>query len=183
MSYGELSGTKWPIRSLHAGHAVVGRFRCHLVIGEPQAEALRRREAIDVQFPLLESELEQLSAETETLSNQTASGVFTVRHNDRAGKTERDKAQAVATRLATLANAMRCVLDRFFYFVSDNEKFDAALTALAQDNPSFRSFARYLDRGSHADRTNITDFSGYDANLFLAQFRRFFEQTGYSPTL
>lgn len=90
------------------------------------------------------------------------------------------EAQTVATRPATLANAMRCVLDRFFYFVSESEKCDQALTALAQDNPGFRSFARYLDRGSHADRTNITDFADYDANVCLAQFRRVFEQTGHS---
>lgn len=89
------------------------------------------------------------------------------------------EAQAVTTRPATVANAMRCVLDRFFYFVSESEKCDAALAVLAEDNPGFRSFARYMDRGSHADRTNITDFADYDANVYLAQFRRVFEQTGY----
>jgi len=89
-------------------------------------------------------------------------------------------AQTAAVRPATLANAMRCVLDRFFYFVSESEKCDATLTALAQDNPGFRSFARYLDRGSHADRTNIADFADYDANACLAHFCQVFEQTGHS---
>jgi wobble nucleotide-excising tRNase len=88
-------------------------------------------------------------------------------------------AQGGAVRPATLANAMRCVLERFFYFVSESEKCDAALAGLARDNPGFRSFARYLDRGSHADRTNIAEFADYDANVCLAHFKEVFDQTGH----
>lgn len=88
-------------------------------------------------------------------------------------------ARAAAEKPATLANAMRCVLERFFFFISEEGKYDEALAGLAKENPGFRSFARYLDRGSHAGRTNITDFWDDDVNACLGHFRRIFEQTNH----
>ncbi|AIF47319.1 AAA family ATPase [Dyella japonica] len=88
-------------------------------------------------------------------------------------------AQVSVVRPATLANAMRCVLERFFYFVSESEKYDTAVAALAQAHPGFRPFARYLDRGSHADRTNLSDFADFDAAACLSHFQQVFADTGY----
>ncbi len=80
---------------------------------------------------------------------------------------------------ATLANAMRCVLEHFFYFVAGEDDFRRALADLAVESPGYQAFSRALDRGSHSDRTNITDFGEHDSAGYLSFFRRVFEKTNH----
>lgn len=80
---------------------------------------------------------------------------------------------------ATLANAMRCILEHFFYFVAGEDDFKRALADLAVESPGYQAFSRALDRGSHSDRTNITDFGEHDSAGYLGFFRRVFEKTGH----
>jgi len=81
---------------------------------------------------------------------------------------------------ATLANAMRCILERFFYFIKKEEKWKDALKELEHEDRRFIALSRYLDHHSHADGTTITDFGEYDIAYCLAKFEAVFEKTGHS---
>jgi len=87
-------------------------------------------------------------------------------------------AQDAPVKPATLANTMRCILEHFFYFVASESEFKRVLGELAAESPGYQAFSRALDRGSHSDRTNITDFGEHDTAGYLDYFRRVFEKTG-----
>jgi len=83
---------------------------------------------------------------------------------------------------ATLANAMRCILERFFYFTRRQDDFKTALKALSDADHRFLPLSRYLDRQSHADGNTRTDFSDYDLNYYLTKFEAVFthaKETGH----
>jgi wobble nucleotide-excising tRNase len=76
---------------------------------------------------------------------------------------------------ATVANAMRCILERFFYFNRRQLQMKEALSALSAADHRFVPLARYLDRQSHADANTRTDFSDYDVAYYLAKFEAVFQ--------
>lgn len=50
---------------------------------------------------------------------------------------------------------------------------------LANADHSFKSLSRYLDRKSHADLINLTDFGDHDIAYFLDKFEAEFRDTHY----
>lgn len=78
-------------------------------------------------------------------------------------------------------NAMRCILEHFFWFTHQKEKFKDALKKVADGDASFTPLARFLDRGSHKDGINITvmDFNQYDLNYYFEKFKAVFEVAGF----
>lgn len=88
----------------------------------------------------------------------------------------RDAKEGNATRIM-LANAMRCICERFFYFTRRQDDFKAALKRISEQEHRFTSLARYLDRQSHADGVNHTDFGDYDVGYYLDKFRLVFQET------
>lgn len=78
---------------------------------------------------------------------------------------------------ATIANAMRCIFERFFYFTRRQDDFKDALRKISGDEHAFTPLARYLDRQSHADAINRTDFGDYDVVYYLAKFEAVFKET------
>ncbi len=79
-----------------------------------------------------------------------------------------------------IANAMRGICERFFYFTRRQNDFREALHHIGQQDHRFSALARYLNRHSHADAENLTDFGDYDVNYYLDKFRAVFEQTKQS---
>ena len=47
------------------------------------------------------------------------------------------------------------------------------------DNNKYGTFKRYMDRESHSDVTNISDFKDFDLNKFQEAFQKVFEETDY----
>jgi wobble nucleotide-excising tRNase len=78
---------------------------------------------------------------------------------------------------ATIANAMRCIFERFFYFTRRQDDFKDALRKISSNEHAFTPLARYLDRQSHADAINRTDFGDYDVDYYLAKFEAVFKET------
>lgn len=78
-------------------------------------------------------------------------------------------------------NAMRCILEHFFWFTHQEGKFKEALKAVAATDASFTPLARFLDRGSHKDGINITvmDFNHYDLNYYFEKFKAVFDAAGF----
>ncbi|NJC01824.1 wobble nucleotide-excising tRNase [Xanthomonas sp. 3272] len=78
-------------------------------------------------------------------------------------------------------NAMRCILEHFFWFTHQEGKFKEALKKVAATDASFTPLARFLDRGSHKDGINITviDFHHYDLNYYFEKFRAVFDAAGF----
>ncbi|RBA76503.1 hypothetical protein BRN33_08110 [Xanthomonas oryzae pv. oryzae] len=78
-------------------------------------------------------------------------------------------------------NAMRCILEHFFWFTHQEGKFKEALKRVAAADASFTPLARFLDRGSHRDGINITvmDFNHYDLNYYFDKFRAVFDAAGF----
>ncbi len=78
-------------------------------------------------------------------------------------------------------NAMRCILEHFFWFTHQEEKFKVALKKVAVADASFTPLARFLDRGSHKDGINITvmDFNHYDLNYYFDKFKAVFDAAGF----
>lgn len=81
---------------------------------------------------------------------------------------------------ATLANAMRCILERFFYFTKKQESFSTAMEKLAAQDRSFLSLSRYLAHHSHGDANTLTDFGEYDVSYCLIKFKAVFDELGYA---
>lgn len=79
-----------------------------------------------------------------------------------------------------IANAMRGICERFFYFTRRQNDFKEALHHIGQQDHRFSALARYLNRHSHADAENLTDFGDYDVNYYLDKFRAVFEHAQQS---
>jgi len=80
---------------------------------------------------------------------------------------------------ATVANAMRCILERFFYFTKQQESFTAAMAKLAAQDRTFLALSRYLSHHSHGDANTLTDFGEYDVNYCLIKFKAVFDELGF----
>ncbi|OBU51750.1 hypothetical protein A9K76_00625 [Stenotrophomonas maltophilia] len=81
---------------------------------------------------------------------------------------------------ATVANAMRCILERFFYFTKQQESFNTAMEKLAAQDRSFLALSRYLAHHSHGDANTLTDFGEYDVGYCLIKFKAVFDELGFA---
>lgn len=83
------------------------------------------------------------------------------------------------TRFA-LPNTMRNILEHYFSFIDHKNSWKSALNELCNDNQednSYKTLQRYLDRESHSDPTNLVDSNEFDVNRFLICFREIFKKT------
>lgn len=78
-------------------------------------------------------------------------------------------------------NAMRCILEHFFWFTHQESKFKDALNKVGKEDANFAPLARFLDRGSHKDGINITvmDFNQYDLAYYFTKFKAVFVAAGF----
>lgn len=78
-----------------------------------------------------------------------------------------------------IPNMMRNILEYYFTFVHRQDKLFKALEDLSEENPQFRALYRYVNRESHADAVNLTDFGEIDPEVFVARFREVFVKTEF----
>ncbi|QKG66731.1 AAA family ATPase [Pseudomonas sp. B14-6] len=88
---------------------------------------------------------------------------------------------ALAGRTSTnvIPNMMRNILEYYFTFVHRQDSLRRALTDLADENPEFRALFRYINRESHSDAINLTDFGEIDPAQYIARFRDVFVKTKF----
>ena len=78
-----------------------------------------------------------------------------------------------------IPNMMRNILEYYFSFVHQTQSLRQALTDLSEENPEFRALYRYINRESHADSVNLTDFGEIDPEIFVARFKDVFIRTNF----
>ncbi|MBX8590243.1 AAA family ATPase [Pseudomonas cichorii] len=78
-----------------------------------------------------------------------------------------------------MPNMMRNILEYYFSFVHQTSTLRQALMKLSEDKPEFRAFYRYINRESHTDSVNITDFGEIDPATFIERFKDVFVETKF----
>lgn len=78
-----------------------------------------------------------------------------------------------------MPNMMRNILEYYFSFVHQTPTLRQALMKLSEDKPEFRALFRYINRESHTDSVNITDFGEIDPATFIDRFRDVFVETKF----
>lgn len=78
-----------------------------------------------------------------------------------------------------IPNIMRNILENYFTFVHQKDSLRKALLELSEANPQFRALYRYINRESHADSVNLTDFGEIDPVVFVERFKEVFIKTNF----
>ncbi|MBQ0343414.1 hypothetical protein J9236_19565, partial [Providencia rettgeri] len=60
----------------------------------------------------------------------------------------------------------------------DNLKDKIEELVIETDNQNYRAFYRYINRGSHLDSVNISNFMNIDTNNYLTLFKMIFSEMG-----
>jgi wobble nucleotide-excising tRNase len=83
--------------------------------------------------------------------------------------------------LQVVPNTMRCILEHFFAFTGREGKFEDVLAAMSENDTKFKPLERYLNRGSHQDKTNFVpmDWGQYDLDYYLVKLRAVFKAAGF----
>ncbi|HDL6770048.1 TPA: AAA family ATPase [Yersinia enterocolitica] len=79
-----------------------------------------------------------------------------------------------------IPNIMRNILEYYFSFVHKSDRLEEELCKLTseQGDSQFRSFYRFINRGSHSDSTNITEIGSVSPEVYLELFKKVFSATG-----
>ncbi|WJN48606.1 AAA family ATPase [Pseudomonas asiatica] len=88
-------------------------------------------------------------------------------------------AQAGRTSATVIPNMMRNILEYYFTFVHRLDELSSALAALADEDVDFKALYRYVNRESHADAVNLTDFGEIEPAHYVERFRQVFVKTGF----
>ena len=78
-----------------------------------------------------------------------------------------------------LPNTMRNILEYYFSFVKRKGKLQKALEELSCEEADFKPFYRFINRGSHSDIVNISEFKDIDTGKYQVLFKKIFEKTGF----
>ncbi|WP_418139642.1 AAA family ATPase [Oceanimonas smirnovii] len=78
-----------------------------------------------------------------------------------------------------LPNVMRNILEYYFGFVHRKEQLADILNELAEKEPNqgYKSFYRYINRGSHSDPTNIGFMVNVEPEAYLERFKKIFSRS------
>lgn len=78
-----------------------------------------------------------------------------------------------------VANAMRNIIEYFFGFMEKQQDLKNIFKKPELSANNYKAFKRYINRESHSDLTNISDFKDFDLNKFKEAFKKVFEETKY----
>ncbi len=78
-----------------------------------------------------------------------------------------------------VANAMRNIIEYFFAFIDKSESINNIFQKPELDDNKYQSFKRYIDRESHSDPMNISDYKDFKYDIFKEAFKKVFEVTKY----
>jgi wobble nucleotide-excising tRNase len=88
-------------------------------------------------------------------------------------------AQEGRTSASVIPNMMRNILEYYFTFVHRQDELQSALLELADEDTEFRALYRYVNRESHSDAINLTDFGEIAPEHFIERFKQVFVKTGF----
>ena len=88
-------------------------------------------------------------------------------------------AQSGRTSPSVIPNMMRNILEYYFTFVHRQDELQAALVALSDEDSEFKALYRYVNRESHSDAVNLTDFGEIVPLHYIDRFRQVFVRTGF----
>ena len=88
-------------------------------------------------------------------------------------------AQSGRTSASVIPNMMRNILEHYFNFVHRQEELAKALQELAEEDIEFKALYRYVNRESHSDAVNLTDFGEIEPGHYIERFRQVFVLTGF----
>ncbi len=78
-----------------------------------------------------------------------------------------------------VANAMRNILEYFFGFMEQRDTINKIFNKNEFRDNQYQAFNRYINRESHSDSINITDFKDFDIDKFKEVFEKVFKETGH----
>jgi wobble nucleotide-excising tRNase len=84
--------------------------------------------------------------------------------------------------VVALPNTMRNILEHFFSFINQEQKWSDTIKKLGDKNKSdtrYKTLLRYVDRQSHSDLTNVIDLADFDLDKFFKVFRDIFEESNH----
>lgn len=88
-------------------------------------------------------------------------------------------AQEGRTSVNVIPNMMRNILEYYFAFVHRQDELQQTLLALEEEDTEFRALYRYVNRESHSDAINLTDFGEISSENYVARFKQVFVKTGF----
>lgn len=78
-----------------------------------------------------------------------------------------------------VANAMRNIIEYFFAFVDKSTDIRSIFEKPELLSNKYQSFKRYIDRESHSDAMNISDYKEFNYEIFKKAFEKVFQTTGH----
>ena len=88
-------------------------------------------------------------------------------------------AQSGRASVSVIPNMMRNILEHYFNFVHKQDELSKALEDLADEDADFKALYRYINRESHSDAVNLTDFGEIEPDHYIERFRQVFVRTGF----
>lgn len=88
-------------------------------------------------------------------------------------------AQSGRTSVSVIPNMMRNILEHYFNFVHRQDELAKALQELAEEDNEFKALYRYVNRESHSDAVNLTDFGEIEPSHYIERFRQVLVRTGF----
>lgn len=73
-----------------------------------------------------------------------------------------------------MANAMRNIVEYFFGFMDKSADIKKIFRKTEFSDSKFQSFKRYMDRESHSDPLNISDYKEFEVDVFREAFKQMF---------
>ena len=81
--------------------------------------------------------------------------------------------------MVLIANAMRNIIEYFFGFIDGSDSLNNIFQKSELSDNKYQSFRRYIDRESHSDAINLSDYREFDYDIFMEVFELVFRKTGY----
>ena len=78
-----------------------------------------------------------------------------------------------------MANAMRNIVEYFFGFVEKTESINNIFQKPEFRGSEYAAFRRYIERESHSEPTNVSDFKELNSEIFRDAFKKMFLLSGY----
>ncbi|HCF4943585.1 AAA domain-containing protein [Pseudomonas citronellolis] len=84
-------------------------------------------------------------------------------------------------RIQVVPNPMRYILENFFAFTGNAQRFEDILQQLSAEDGTFRPLERFLNRGAHWDETNIAHIGWGQFNItyYLSKLEAVFQAVGH----
>jgi len=76
-----------------------------------------------------------------------------------------------------LAISMRNIIEHYFSFVNCTTDLNDVMNYIKRINVNYQAFQRYMNRNSHSDSVNLSDFNDIDPLIFRDAFTKVFERT------